>query len=239
MLERIAEEATSRLGGSSAGPRPGLVLVLSGWGAWVSAFRSGPQAWAEELVQDIVRDGSRAGVTVIVTGGRELVTARFFAGLPNRIFFPAGSTEEGRLAWPRLPALEPVPGRVAVFGPFLPAPLATGHAAQLFEPKVPDGRQTAAAAFTARPFRVEALPASVSVDEVLAGAAGRAGQGIPPPAAMPASSAQVPVPAVGCSSGSVAMNSGPTSFSCRPAASSRSSADPPQERARCWPRSRS
>jgi S-DNA-T family DNA segregation ATPase FtsK/SpoIIIE len=187
VLRRIADEATSRLSTPAAGPRPGLVLVLSGWGAWVSAFRSGPLAWAEDLVHDIVRDGSRAGITAIVSGGRELVTARFFAGLPNRIFFPLGSTDEGRLAWPRLPALEPVPGRVAVFGTFVPTPLATGHAAQLFEPTAAVGRHPTGGAVSTRPFRVDALPGLVTVDEVLAqcGSPGP-GQRIPPPAAGPA-----------------------------------------------------
>jgi S-DNA-T family DNA segregation ATPase FtsK/SpoIIIE len=199
VLRRVAEEATSRLGTPPGGPRPGLVLVLSGWGAWVSAFRSGPLAWAEDLVHDIVRDGSRAGITVIVSGGRELVTARFFAGLPNRIFFPLGSTDEGRLAWPRLPALEPVPGRVAVFGAFVPTPLATGHAAQLFEPAAAGGRHATGGAVSTRPFRVDALPGLVTVDEVLAqrGSSGP-GQRIPAPAASPGAlpgTADVPVPA--------------------------------------------
>jgi S-DNA-T family DNA segregation ATPase FtsK/SpoIIIE len=198
VLRRIAEEATSRLSGPAAGPRPRLVLVLSGWGAWVSAFRSGPLAWAEDLVHDIVRDGSRAGISVIVAGERELVTARFFAALPNRIFFPAGSTDEGRLAWPRLPALEPVAGRVAVFGAFVPAPLAAGHAAQLFEPTAPGGRSPAVGTVALRPFRVEALPVLVTVDRVLAqcGSPGP-GQRIPPPAPLPAampSAAPLPVP---------------------------------------------
>ncbi|SDL89247.1 DNA segregation ATPase FtsK/SpoIIIE, S-DNA-T family [Arthrobacter sp. ov407] len=199
VLRRVAEEVTSRLSAPAARSRPRLVLVLSGWGAWVSAFRSGPLAWAEDLVQDIVRDGSRAGITVIVSGERELVTARFFAGLPNRIFFPAGSTDEGRLAWPRLPALEPVPGRVAVFGAFVPATLATGHAAQLFEPTAVGGRHPAGGAVSMRPFRVEALPVLVTVDEVLAQCGNPGpGQGIPPRAAllavMPAA-AHFPVPA--------------------------------------------
>ena len=176
VLQRVAEEVTARLGVPASAPRPPLVLVLSGWGAWVSGFRSGPLAWAEDLVHDIVRDGSRAGITVLVSGERELVTARFFAAVPNRIYFPAGSTEEGRLAWPRLPTLEPIPGRVAVFGPFVPALLATGHAAQLFEPQSAAGRCLAAmAAVSTVPFRVEALPALVTVGEVLArcGARGR------------------------------------------------------------------
>ena len=203
VLRRIAEEATSRLSGPAAGPRPRLVLVLSGWGAWVSAFRSGPLAWAEDLVHDVVRDGSRTGITVIVSGERELVTARFFAGLPNRIFFQSGSTDEGRLAWPRLPALEPVAGRVAVFGAFVPAPMATGHAAQLFEPPAGGGRYPAGEAVSIRPFRVEALPALVTVDQVLAQCGNPGpGQRIPPPALIPAdlpatmpAAKPVPVPA--------------------------------------------
>jgi S-DNA-T family DNA segregation ATPase FtsK/SpoIIIE len=199
VLRRIAEEATSRLGAPAGGPRPGLVLVVSGWGAWVSAFRSGPLSWAEDLVHDIVRDGSRAGITVLVSGGRELVTARFFAGLPNRIFFPLGSNDEGRLAWPRLPALEPVPGRVAVFGAFVPTPLAAGHAAQLFEPAAAGGRRPTSGAVSTRPFRVDALPGSVTVDEVLARCGSGPGQRIPAPAAAPGAMpgpADVPVPAV-------------------------------------------
>jgi S-DNA-T family DNA segregation ATPase FtsK/SpoIIIE len=186
VLQRIAEEVTSRLSMPGAGPQPRLVLVLSGWGAWVSAFRSGPLAWAEDLLHDIVRDGARAGVTVIVSGERELVTARFFAGLPNRIFFPAGSTEEGRLAWPRLPALEPVSGRVAVFGPFVPSPLQAGHAAQLLEPCVKGERSRVDGAVSTRPFRIEALPSFVTVDEVLAQSAHPGpGQRLTPPDAAP------------------------------------------------------
>jgi S-DNA-T family DNA segregation ATPase FtsK/SpoIIIE len=169
VLQRVAEEVTIRLSVPPASPRPLLVLVLNAWGAWVSAFRSGPLAWAEDLVQDIVRDGPRAGITVVVSGERELVTSRFFAALPNRIFFPAGSTDEGRLAWPRLPALEPLPGRVAVFGAFVPAPGATGHPAQMFEPKAADGRSQVFGAVATKPFRVDALPTLVTVGEVLAG----------------------------------------------------------------------
>ncbi|WP_427006797.1 FtsK/SpoIIIE domain-containing protein [Pseudarthrobacter sp. H2] len=106
VLERIAEEVTRRLGTPAPDDPPPLVLVISGWGSWASAIRSGPQAWAEDLLHDIVRDGPKAGVTVLVSGERELATARFFGAIPNRVYFPAGTTEESRLAWPRLPALE-------------------------------------------------------------------------------------------------------------------------------------
>jgi S-DNA-T family DNA segregation ATPase FtsK/SpoIIIE len=166
VLERVAEEMTRRLSEPALTESPPLVLVLSGWGAWVSAFRSCPLAWAEDLVHDIVRDGAKAGITVLVSGEGELVTSRFFAGLPNRVFFPAGSTEEGRLAWPRLPAVEAMPGRVVVFGAFVESPSRTGHIAQLFE--LPDRAGRHGNAVRYRPFRVDPLPALVTVSEVLA-----------------------------------------------------------------------
>jgi S-DNA-T family DNA segregation ATPase FtsK/SpoIIIE len=172
VLERIAEEVTRRLGTPAPDDPPPLVLVISGWGSWASAFRSGPQAWAEDLVHDIVRDGPKAGVAVLVSGERELVTARFFAAIPNRVFFPAGSTEESRLAWPRLPALEPVPGRAAVFGAFVAGRSSEGHRCQIFERPAPADRRVTPSMdgrpLDGRPFRVEALPPLVTVTEILA-----------------------------------------------------------------------
>ena len=175
VLERISEEMTRRLGTARTAGAPALVLALCGWGSWVSAFRSGPLAWAEDLVQDLVRDGARAGISVLVAGERELVTARFFATVPNRIFLPAGSTEEGRLGWPRLPVLDSDTGRVVVFGPISPASSPAGHAGQLFGPHPPAFRDVRITLRT-RPFRVEPLPRLVTVAEVLSRTSG-----FPPP----------------------------------------------------------
>lgn len=180
VLERVAEEMTRRLGTGGRAGAPALVLALCGWGSWVSAFRAGPLAWAEDLVQDIVRDGARAGITVVAAGERELVTARFFAAVPNRIFLPAGSTEEGRLAWPRLPATAAVAGRAVVFGPLSAASSVSGHVGQLFEPRSPAVDDPAPAA-RHRPFRVEPLPVRVTVADVRSGAGhGMAGPGVGP-----------------------------------------------------------
>jgi DNA segregation ATPase FtsK/SpoIIIE, S-DNA-T family len=169
VLERLSKEMTARLGRSNYGDVP-LVLVISGWGSWSSAFRAGPLAWAEDLVQDLVRDGARAGLTVIVSGERELVTARFCGSLSNRIYFPTGSNEDSRIAWPKMPPVAAVKGRGVAFGS-----IAGGAAAvcQLFEPApdrfLPDGGGTAGTNLSGkRPFRVEPLPAVVSVAEVRA-----------------------------------------------------------------------
>ena len=168
VLERVSEEMTSRLGAASTHGAPALVLALCSWGSWVSAFRAGPLAWAEDLVQDIVRDGARARITVLVSGERELVTSRFFAAIPNRIFLPAGSTEEGRLAWPRMPITDAVAARAVVFGPISAAVASSGHVGQLFAPCAPAPRGAATLTVRSRPFRVEPLPGLVTVAEVLA-----------------------------------------------------------------------
>ncbi|MDQ0663734.1 S-DNA-T family DNA segregation ATPase FtsK/SpoIIIE [Arthrobacter ulcerisalmonis] len=182
ILERLARELEHRLSQQAAQPVP-LVLVISGWGSWVSAFRSGPLAWAEDLVQDLVRDGARAGITLLVHGERELVTARFFAALPNRFYFPAGSNEESRAMWPRMPATAAVRGRAVAFGPLSGgAPVAC----QFYRYPAPDGAGRSGArhpAAASPPFRVEPLPTTITVRQVeaLMAPAGRQPASVPSP----------------------------------------------------------
>lgn len=177
VLERLAHELNTRLSLPVQSHIP-LVVVISGWGSWVSAFRSGPLAWAEDLVHDLVRDGAQAGITVVLSGDRELVTSRFFAALPNRLYFPAGSTEESRVAWPRMPATAPVKSRAVAFGP-----LTAGEAAvcQLYSaaphapwPSSPAGSSPALTAEPG-PFQVQPLPPRITAAEVHALPASTAG----------------------------------------------------------------
>lgn len=173
VLERLTQELAHRLSQPDERAVP-LVVIISGWGSWVSAFRSGPLAWAEDLVQDLVRDGAAAGIAVVISGDRELVTARFCSALPNRLYFPAGSNYESRVAWPGMPSTAPVNGRAVAFGP-----LSGGDAAvcQIYRmPRasalVSDHAGAAAGQPAADPpFRVEALPAQVTAAEILCMAA--------------------------------------------------------------------
>lgn len=168
ILQRLAREQSQRLSGARSGNKTDLVLVVSGWGSWVSALRSGPLAWAEDLVHDLVRDGGSTGITVILSGERELVTARFFASVPNRVYFPAGSSEDSRLAWPKLPATEMARGRAVAVGA-----LSGGKSAvcQFYAPScgAGDGHPEPVPiehSIVARPFRVEPLPMAISVHEI-------------------------------------------------------------------------
>jgi S-DNA-T family DNA segregation ATPase FtsK/SpoIIIE len=173
VLERLAAEASGRLSRLPSAFGPPLVLVISGWGSWLSALRSGPLTRAEDHVQDIVRDGHRAGITVVISGDRELVTSRFFPAIPNRIYCPRGASAESRLAWPKMPVLPPVPGRAVASGA-----LSNGRQAvcQLY---VPGGRRAGSGTVIAlgeamqgpvrvKPFRVDPLPVQLSVADVLA-----------------------------------------------------------------------
>jgi S-DNA-T family DNA segregation ATPase FtsK/SpoIIIE len=165
ILERLAQEQLRRLADPAAIATP-LVLVISGWGSWVSAFRAGPLAWAEDLVHDLIRDDGTAGITVIISGQRELVTARFFAAIPNRVYFPTGSSEESRVAWPKLPATPPVNGRAVAMG----AVSAGKTAVCQFHNAGPekDGPAgTHGTPATSRPFRVEPLPFMVFAAHIL------------------------------------------------------------------------
>ncbi|HET7415297.1 MAG TPA: FtsK/SpoIIIE domain-containing protein [Arthrobacter sp.] len=133
VIRRLAETVSERLaaaetssrgseavdvdtGDSPSSEPPTLVLAVSGWGRWLSAIRNSPWPWAEEIIQDLVRDGGKVGVTVLVGGDRELVTARMFGNIENRLFLPAGASAESLMAWPRLPAMKRTPGRAYVEG---------------------------------------------------------------------------------------------------------------------------
>lgn len=168
ILERLAQEQSQRLASPGTDATP-LVLVIHGWGSWTSAFRSGPYAWAEDLVHDLIRDGARAGITVIISGQRDLVTARFFAAIPNRVYFPSGSSEESRIAWPKLPPTAAVVGRGVAVGAFSAGKTAVCQfwTASTADAEGMEPGQTDRSVPARRPFRIEPLPVMVPIQRIL------------------------------------------------------------------------
>jgi S-DNA-T family DNA segregation ATPase FtsK/SpoIIIE len=168
ILERLAREQSSRLGHPAADDDIPLVLVIAGWGSWLSALRAGPWAWAEDVLHDLVRDGSRAGITVIISGQRELVTSRFFAAVPNRVYFPTGSSDDSRIAWPKLPPTAPVVGRGVAVGALSGGRTAVCqfYATPGGEARDPEVAQAPEPSLRRQPFRVEPLPAMVPADRI-------------------------------------------------------------------------
>lgn len=174
VIQRLAREVTERISRPSvfptgapplAGePRPQIMVIVTGWERWVSVLRSGRWARAEDAFQEIIRDGEKAGVVVLITGNRDLLTSRFYALIPNRILLPAGSTTESLLSWPRLPPMERIPGRAFVHGRIGDDPGGVGQLVQassplLFPPRQTNGRSSA-------PFRIERLPLVVHAKDL-------------------------------------------------------------------------
>ncbi|MEH0111028.1 FtsK/SpoIIIE domain-containing protein [Tersicoccus sp. MR15.9] len=112
-----------------------LLLVVHDWAAWSAVFRAQPWSGGEELVLRLAAASSTAGLGLVVSGGRDLLGSRLLAGLARRVYVP-GSTDPLAVAeWPRLPRVEPVPGRVVVEAPDVgPAPAR----AQLIVPPRPE-----------------------------------------------------------------------------------------------------
>lgn len=172
LLERLASEMSRRLSRLPAAAGPPLMLVISGWGSWLSALRAGPMTRAEDHLQDIIRDGRAARMTVVISGDRELVTSRFFPAIPNRIYCPRGASAESRLVWPTMPEVPPLRGRAVASGAF-----SAGRQAvcQLYVPEGGCAGPGKAAALRGemqgpvrvRPFRVDPLPVRLSVADVL------------------------------------------------------------------------
>jgi S-DNA-T family DNA segregation ATPase FtsK/SpoIIIE len=171
ILERLKHELSERLSRAPEGHRTPLLLIITSWGTWASSFRAGQHACAEDLLHDLLRDGGRAGITVAISGQRELVTSRFYASVPNRLYFPHGSNDDSRLAWPKLPSTDPIPGRAAVFGP---ASAGKPAVCQFYaqdgdkEPLGTTAGKTAGRPVLRQPFRVDPLPAHVLAGDVIA-----------------------------------------------------------------------
>lgn len=147
-----------------SGDAPAVVLVVSGWARWISQFRQGRSARAEEDLHALVRDGATTGVTVIVAGDRELTTSRFFALMPNRVYLPLGAHQETTMTWPKMPQIDALVGRGFAQGRI------TGSSGegvcQLILDDATAELENQAPALP--PFRVHPLPSTIDVDVLYA-----------------------------------------------------------------------
>lgn len=165
VLERLCAEMSRRLSRPDQQETP-LALAIAGWGSWLAALRSGPLFWAEDLVHDLARDGHRAGICVLISGGPELAASKFLSDFPNRAYFPRAASTESRLAWPSMPAVPPVAGRAVAVGP-----IAGGHPAvcQFHTRAVVDAASGApVTSLRTQPFRVDPLPQVLPVADLRA-----------------------------------------------------------------------
>ncbi|TYC97445.1 FHA domain-containing protein [Arthrobacter echini] len=150
------------------GSRPHIVLVITGWGHWSTRFRQGRSLQAEEDLHTVARDGVTRGVSILISGDRELTTARFFALLPNRVYLPLGAHQETTLTWPKLPLLDAVAGRGFVQGPLTGAS-GDGACQLIADPAGQDAVTEPPRPPVTAPFPVHPLPRLIRLDELRRG----------------------------------------------------------------------
>ncbi len=160
LLQRLSEEVDDRRIRRVRSPR--LLVLIDGWAAFADAADTIAHSRPLMTVQRLLRDGPPAGLTVIITGDRELLAARVGAYARHRLVLkladPLDYAAAG-IAQRAVPAHCP-PGR-GILAP-------TGHAVQVATP--PDSLpQTAKpGGLEQRPFRVDRLPERINVDELSA-----------------------------------------------------------------------
>ncbi|UWX96304.1 FtsK/SpoIIIE domain-containing protein [Arthrobacter zhaoxinii] len=142
------------------GPAAGVTLIITGWSRWCTAFRTGRGLTGEEDLSDLIRDGERADICVVLAGDREVLSARFFPLIPNRMYFPADASAETLLIWPRLPPMDRIRGRALVQGR---CGTAEGLSTQLLTADIPPTPEQLVPlpSDSPSPHRIENLPAFV------------------------------------------------------------------------------
>lgn len=145
---------------------PYLLLVVDGWARLVERGDPLDLEDVAETIEAVVRDGAAAGLRLVVSGGRELLTGRVAALVTRRVVHHLADRGELALAGVPKGVLPdaPVPGRAVL--------LPEGRAVQVALPGSPAGLpgRGAAAPVTGLPWRVAPLPTHVVPGPVGAGA---------------------------------------------------------------------
>jgi S-DNA-T family DNA segregation ATPase FtsK/SpoIIIE len=193
LLARLTEEVERRqsvlaLGGfasvaeqraaSVAGDRlPWLVLMVDGWEGVQAAYDEVDHGRPLDVLQRLVREGGAAGLRVVLTGDRAVLTSRVGASISDRLLLRLADPGDYGLAGvpPRQVPVAMPPGRGLLADGVVEAQVAlldrdpSGPAQQAALAAIAttaDAAPTELAPPHQRPLRVEPLPARVSVDAV-------------------------------------------------------------------------
>lgn len=186
-MEQAAHSQTTPNELLAPGARRYEILICTNWDKWATAFRASPWHWAEDLMQQLLRDTS-GKTTILVTGGRVLFGSPMMSEIPNRLFLPHGSSHDSTMLWPRLPMGQTQPLRGTIFGAanasISGSTAENGHQLQVFDsvpctvsgtasssvgppPNDPQVRCATPHKETSRASHLRILPKKLSVKEVL------------------------------------------------------------------------
>lgn len=115
LLLRLKDELTRRR--SSPGPHTPLVLLMSGHSQWHAMAQSFGASGMDHLLGTLIAEGQPAGITMVISGGRELASGKLGARLTRRIYLPYGVSQDSRFLWPKMREVDPLPGRGVLHAP--------------------------------------------------------------------------------------------------------------------------
>lgn len=116
LLSELCAELSHRRMGRGRTTVP-LVLVITGFGRWYAADQASAGAGLEHQLGILSAEGPQAGISVVISGGRELALGRLSERIPHRIYLPYGAPENVTYLWPKLRSTDPLPGRGVLIGP--------------------------------------------------------------------------------------------------------------------------
>lgn len=158
--EHIAEaayliaELTKRSSAAQEAPKEAQrhsLLLVSGWGKWQAADQMAPNVTLEHDLITVAEQVIRLGVTVMISGSRELALGRIASRCPHRIYLPYATSEDERNLWPKLKSVDALPGRGVLLSPDVASPGLAIHVAQPSDHFTP-------AAVTPPRLKVQPLP---------------------------------------------------------------------------------
>ena len=169
---------------AAAGSRerlPYLVLFLDRWEGFQSAYPPESGSALPAAIGRLIREGPGAGLRVVLSGDRGLLTDRLAAQIDDRLVLRLADRDDYRLAGitPRDVAADLPPGRAFRADSAIEVQIAVLASGATVDPSGPaqaeEVRAVAAAAATRwpgppanRPLRVDTMPATISAAEVAA-----------------------------------------------------------------------
>lgn len=165
LLDRLCAELTSRrMEDRRRGPP--MVLVVTGYARWMSHFKTGREV--EHQLGVLAAEGPSVGLTLILSGGRELAVGKLVGRFRDRIYLPLGSGEDVTYLWPKLRSTAPLPGRGVLLSATVPSPGLTVQLVTALPDPSPQLDHRAGTELSEPALRVRPLPERLPYDQLTA-----------------------------------------------------------------------
>lgn len=119
LLSALNDELTARRTGDSglhSDTRRPLQVVVTGYSQWHAAAQTKLQT-LDHLLGTLASEGPQVGISVLISGGRELALGKLTGRIPTRVYLPLGTSDEARYLWPKIRTTDAVPGRGVLLTP--------------------------------------------------------------------------------------------------------------------------